>query len=206
MANNTNWISNLSWLIYAKQELWSVAIVTALICGNFHHRAQKYLHLQASTRTGIKVCDFWKISFLHLNFNQFCTSYLNMLEPTPPHTHAHTQTLTNTPRPSLERQQLTLKELTLWTRSRHQPLISPINYWIATRRQHAARKWKQKSTPEANSQKKQKTNKNRKSMAKPHNASKTWALNLLIILLPRTTNLINDIVFWLLVVHFLCPG
>lgn len=130
---------------------------------------------------------YQSVWFLENEFHIFefqqtlCSSYLNM----PEHTHAHIHThfvsypqnqtylcsqalswlqilssiLTNTQRkwPSLERQQVILKELTLCMRPRHQPLISQINYRIATRRHlSAARKWKQKSAPEANSKEKKK--------------------------------------------------
>lgn len=155
----------------------------------FHHRAPKCLHLQASTAIGIKVCDFRENEFHIFEFQQtLCSSYLNMPEHTRTHTHLvsypqnqklfmHTgllswlqmfsPILTNTQRtwPPLEGQQVIPKELTLCMRPRRQPLISQINYRIATRRHlSAARKWKQKSAPEANSQEKKqrKKKKNRK--------------------------------------------
>lgn len=123
-----------------------------------------------------KCVIFEKMSFTYLNFNKLSAPLISTRLKT--HTHSHkikhtlflsllqilmpTLTITQRKWPSLERQQVIVKELCVCTRPRHQPLISQINYRIATRRHlSAARKWKQKSAPEANSHTKKTTTENR---------------------------------------------
>ncbi len=101
-------------------------------------------HSHTCTYTHTHILSYPQIqTVLGVFFVWFFWSWLQIL----------TLTLTCPQRPSLKRQETTLKERILCTRSRHQPLISQINYRIAIRRHHsAARKWKQKNcVPGANS-------------------------------------------------------